>query len=135
MVIFRNTIFPLLLLLTFFLFSDEVKAVPSFARQTGMPCSSCHVQAFGPLLTPIGRNFKLYGYTDVSADRTKFIPIAGMIRGSFTHTNSGQPGGAADRFGPNNNATIDQASIFYAGRITSKIGAFAQGLARTNVAN
>ncbi len=50
-----------------------------------------------------------------------------MIRGSFTHTNNGQPGGAADRFGPNNNATIDEASIFYAGRITSKIGAFVQG--------
>lgn len=64
---------------------------------------------------------------DVNPDRTKFVPIAGMIRGSFTHTNNGQPGGAADRFGPNNNATIDEASIFYAGRITSKIGAFAQG--------
>ena len=51
--------------------SAEVKALPSFARQTGMPCSACHVQAFGPGLTPTGRNFKLYGYTDVSDDRTE----------------------------------------------------------------
>lgn len=107
--------------------STETWALPSFARQTGMPCSICHVQAFGPNLTAIGRNFKLNGYTQTSPDREKLIPLAGMIRGSFTHTNNGQPGGAADRFGPNNNATIDEASIFYAGRITSKIGAFVQG--------
>jgi hypothetical protein len=117
----------ILIAILMMLSSSEVNALPSFARQTGMPCSACHVQAFGPGLTPTGRNFKLYGYTGVSDDRTKFIPIAGMIRGSFTHTNNGQPGGAADRFGPNNNATIDEASIFYAGRITSKIGAFVQG--------
>ncbi|HEX8873478.1 MAG TPA: cytochrome C, partial [Nitrosospira sp.] len=126
---FRSVVSPGFVLVSILiaLASGEVNALPSFARQTAMPCSACHVQAFGPGLTPTGRNFKLYGYTDVSEDRTGFIPIAGMIRGSFTHTNSGQPGGAADRFGPNNNATIDEASIFYAGRITSKIGAFVQG--------
>jgi hypothetical protein len=129
MIISRSVISPVLILVGILitLSSAEVKALPSFARQTGMSCSACHVQAFGPLLTSIGRNFKLSGYTDVNADRAKFIPITGMIRGSFTHTNNGQPGGATDRFGPNNNATIDEASIFYAGRITSKIGAFAQG--------
>src|SRR5690349_19612585 len=133
MLISRSVISPVLILagMLITLSSAEVKAVPSFARQTGMPCSTCHVQAFGPLLTSIGRNFKLSGYTDVNPDRTKFIPITGMIRGSFTHTNNGQLGGAADRFGPNNNATIDEASIFYAGRITSKIGAFAQGTYRS----
>ena len=107
--------------------STESQALPSFARQTGMPCSACHVQAFGPNLTPTGRNFKLYGYTQTADDRTKMIPLTGMIRGSFTHTNSDLPGGAADRFGPNNNATIDEASVFYAGRVTSKVGAFVQG--------
>ena len=100
--------------------STESQALPSFARQTGMPCSACHVQAFGPNLTPTGRNFKLYGYTQTADDRTKMIPLTGMIRGSFTHTNSDLPGGAADRFGPNNNATIDEASVFYAGRVNPK---------------
>ena len=126
MVIFRNTIFPLLFLLTFFLFSDEVSALPAFARQTGMPCSVCHVQAFGPGLTPFGRNFKLYGYTDKSGESKQLIPLSAMIRGSFTHTQRGQPDGAAAHFGPNNNATIDEAAIFYAGRVTSKVGAFVE---------
>ena len=36
-------------------------AVPSFARQTGQPCATCHT-AF-PELTPFGRRFKLNGYT------------------------------------------------------------------------
>ncbi len=38
------------------------QAVPSFSRQTGHACSICHVQAFGPNLTPYGRAFKLKGY-------------------------------------------------------------------------
>jgi hypothetical protein len=126
MVIFRNTIFPFLFLLTFFLFSDEVSALPAFARQTGMPCSVCHVQAFGPGLTPFGRNFKLYGYTDKSGESKQLIPLSAMIRGSFTHTQRGQPDGAAAHFDPNNNATIDEAAIFYAGRVTSKVGAFVE---------
>ena len=76
MAIVRNTISTLLFLLTFFLFSDEASALPAFARQTGMPCSACHVQAFGPGLTPTGRNFKLYGYTEKSEERSNSFPLA-----------------------------------------------------------
>ena len=36
-------------------------AVPSFARQTGYDCTACHT--IYPELTPLGRRFKLYGYT------------------------------------------------------------------------
>lgn len=122
----RNAIVSLPVLLTLFLFSNEVSALPAFARQTAMPCSACHVQAFGPGLTPTGRNFKLYGYTDKSEESTQMIPLSAMIRGSFTHTQRGQPDGAAEHFGPNNNATIDEAAIFYAGRISSKAGAFVE---------
>lgn len=112
-----------------FYFSSYAHAVPSFARQTGMPCSSCHVQSFGIGLTPAGRNFKLRGYTAKKDYGEKSFqryvpPISAMIRGSFTHTNDSQPGGAADRFGSNNNATIDEASLFLAGRITSNVGTF-----------
>jgi hypothetical protein len=126
MVMLRNAIVSLPVLLTLFLFSNEVSALPAFARQTAMPCSACHVQAFGPGLTPTGRNFKLYGYTDKSEESTQMIPLSAMIRGSFTHTQRGQPDGAAEHFGPNNNATIDEAAIFYAGRISSKAGAFVE---------
>jgi len=110
-----------------FLLSAEVSALPSFARQAGEPCTACHVQAFGPGLTPEGRNFKLNGYREIDKKNAKVIPLSAMVRGSFTHTQGGQPDGAADRFGPNNNATIDEASIFYGGLITSKVGAFVQG--------
>ena len=40
---------------------QPASAIPSFARQTGQPCASCH-SAF-PQLTAFGRRFKLDGYT------------------------------------------------------------------------
>jgi hypothetical protein len=41
--------------------SGPALAVPSFARQTGQPCGTCHTDF--PGLTPFGRLFKLNGYT------------------------------------------------------------------------
>ena len=40
----------------------NVRAVPSYARQTGLPCSGCHYTP--PELNPAGRKFKLLGYVD-----------------------------------------------------------------------
>ncbi|MGZ5721068.1 MAG: hypothetical protein ACXWI9_24680, partial [Burkholderiales bacterium] len=48
----------------------SVRAVPSFARQTGLPCSGCHYAP--PELNPAGRRFKLLGYVD-RADETKVV--------------------------------------------------------------
>jgi hypothetical protein len=106
------------------LISVPAHAVPSFARQTGLQCQSCHVGAFGPQLTNVGREFKLNGY--VMNDGKDPIPIAGMLQASFTHTGADQPGGAARDFSPNDNPAIDQVSLFYAGRITESMGAFVQ---------
>jgi iron:rusticyanin reductase len=39
----------------------SASAVPSFARQTGLACDTCHTVF--PHLTPFGRDFKLHGYT------------------------------------------------------------------------
>src|SRR6516165_10910281 len=39
----------------------QAQALPSFARQTGQPCGTCHTDY--PALTPFGRRFKLLGYT------------------------------------------------------------------------
>ncbi|HVB08184.1 MAG TPA: hypothetical protein VNF00_04485, partial [Candidatus Acidoferrales bacterium] len=41
--------------------AHKAQAVPSFARQTGLACSSCHTNP--PELTPLGRTFKLNGYS------------------------------------------------------------------------
>src|SRR5712692_5549394 len=40
----------------------EARAVPSFARQTGMPCDACHSGGFYPELNNFGRMFKMNGY-------------------------------------------------------------------------
>src|SRR5512142_178531 len=69
-------------------------AVPSFAIQTGQPCAACHIGAFGPQLTPYGRDFKLHGYT-ASDGRDHGLPLAVTTQTSFTHTMQPQPGGAA----------------------------------------
>jgi hypothetical protein len=43
-----------------------VRAVPAFARQTGLACSGCHTQHF-PTLNALGRRFKLDGFTLIGA--------------------------------------------------------------------
>src|ERR1700728_5297981 len=79
-------------------------AVPSFAAQTGQPCSARHVGAFGPQLTPFGRAFKIGGYTQTGGEGPlSQIPLAGFVLNSFTHTNAPQPQPAAPDFGRNNN--------------------------------
>lgn len=133
----QNRLAVLLGLTTLTLVSFEAKAVPSFSRQTGMACTSCHTQAFGPGLNPMGRDFKLKGYTMSNAGKdinSKLPPISGMVVGSFTNTNKNDPDlrNATDERGRplhlsgNNNGTFDQASLFYAGKVWSKIGAFMQ---------
>ena len=101
-------------------------AVPSFARQTEMPCTGCHVGAFGPQLNDYGRKFKLNGY--VWGDAKVTVPaLSAMMVTAFTSTAAGQPGGAAAGFRENDNVSFDQASLFYAGRILSNVGAMIQG--------
>jgi hypothetical protein len=100
-------------------------AVPSFARQTGQDCTACHVGAFGPQLNSYGRNFKLNGF--VWGEASNLPPISAMLQASLTHTNSGQPGGAAQDFRDNDNLSINQLSFFYGGRIYGNFGALIQG--------
>lgn len=100
----------------------EARAVPSFARQTGMQCTSCHT-AF-PQLTPFGRVFKLNGYT-ISNDQTHMPPLAVMLQGApgFTHTRKDQPrGDLPSRFSENDNISLNQISFFYAGRLFGPYG-------------
>ena len=116
------------LVLALLFISRPAAALPSFAQQLDVPCSQCHVQAFGPALTPFGRLFKLNGYV-WSAPNPTFPPLDMMIQGpSYTHTDKGQPGGAAEHFADNNNVTLDQFSLLYGGRtLVPNLGAFIQG--------
>jgi hypothetical protein len=101
-------------------------AVPSFATQTGQPCTSCHVGGFGPQLTPFGREFKLHGYTMRAVGQFDSVPISAMAIASLAHTSRDQPGPAAPHFGTNDNVALDQASLFLATGIGSHFGAFVQ---------
>jgi hypothetical protein len=103
-------------------------ALPAFARQTGQPCSTCHIGSFGPQLTPFGREFKLGGYTQTGGDGPGAgIPLSAFALGSFTNTAKAQPAPAADHFGRNNNFALDQISVFLAGRVNDHVGGFIQG--------
>ena len=104
-------------------FAGTSQAVPSFASQTGMPCAQCHTVGYGPALTPYGRQFKLNGY--VWGDG-KTMPVALMVQGGYTRTSADQPDAPAAHASVNNNLSLDQASLFLAGRISEHLGGFAQ---------
>ena len=114
-----------LIVLAATMFAPPVSALPSFAQQTGQPCSTCHVGGYGPQLTPFGRSFKLGGYTLAAADSNS-IPLAAMLVASYTQTKTGQPDGAGPHDGRNDNFSVQEASLFLAGRWTDHIGSFAQ---------
>ena len=113
----------------------SVQAVPSYARQTGLPCSGCHYAP--PELNPAGRRFKLLGYVDrgddtktVKADGGKkraaldllaSLPLSVMLETSFTSTKSPVP------TTENGNFEFPQdISLFLSGAWTSNVGSFLQ---------
>src|SRR5271155_3375837 len=69
---------------------EPARAIPVFAQQTGQPCTACHVGAFGPVLTPYGRAFKIGGYTTTGGEGwASHLPVSVMLLGSYTNTNQG----------------------------------------------
>jgi hypothetical protein len=97
-------------------------ALPIFARQTGQNCVACHAGGQFPELTPYGRMFKRTGYT--AGERT--IPLAFMGTADFTKTRNNKDVNGNPISPKDGNFIWDAASIFLAGKITDKIGAFAQ---------
>ncbi len=101
------------------------EAVPSFARQTGLPCNACHTVF--PQLTPYGRSFKLEAYTMLrhghrpELEANQLAPLAVMVQSSLTSTAANQPDTQ------NGNVLFpDQMSLFFAGRVADHLGAFLQ---------
>ena len=57
-------------------YAPPAEALPSYARQTGQPCGTCHTDFAG--LTPYGRLFKIQGYTTGGGPyRTTLFPGSG----------------------------------------------------------
>ena len=121
-------------------FAMPSAAVPSFARQTGMACSTCHTVF--PELTPFGREFKLNGYVldnikqikgiDLQSRETLSLnavpPLSVMLQVSYTHTGAALPDSAATGALARDGDVLfpQQASLFYAGKIADNAGAFMQ---------
>src|SRR5579871_2930211 len=113
----------------------EAKAVPSYARQTGLPCSGCHYTP--PELNPAGRRFKLLAYTDkaddakvVKADGSKkraaldllaSLPLSVMLDASFTNLKSPIPSTQNGSF-----EMPQDISLFLSGAWTEHVGSFLQ---------
>ncbi len=133
----RGTLVPGALLLTLligaFFRVPEASAVPSYARQTGFPCKSCHMMP--PELTALGRAFKLNGYTIVGKPTVaskastregglailEAFPLSVMLDASFSSTKSPQPGTQ------NGNVQLPQdVSLFLAGAWATHVGSFVQ---------
>lgn len=116
----------LLMLGALLLITAEAHAVPSYARQTGSECAACHVGGFGPQLTPYGMKFKIGGYTD-SDGQTGKVPLSAMLVANYSRTSKDvSDGDKQDNFKSNNNAAIQEASVFLAGKLTDNIGSFIQ---------
>jgi hypothetical protein len=118
----------LLLGLAFLATIPQARAVPSFARQTGLACNACHTVA--PQLNAFGRYFKLHGYVlgpnkltggSSKLSISELPPLSAMAVVSDTLTRGAQPG--------TQNGTVQfpqQLSVFYAGAISEHMGTFAQ---------
>src|SRR5215471_16254109 len=129
----RTTVVALWLAAILFLDATRASAVASFARQTNLPCSSCHTTI--PELTPLGRLFKLNGYTmtgitqitqepgpsKAGLNLNVWLPLSAFVQVSNTWTHRPQPGTQ------NGNFELPQsASLFLAGEISTHIGSFIQ---------
>jgi hypothetical protein len=114
-------------------FKPEAHAVPSYSRQTGLPCATCHFAP--PELNAFGRKFKLDGYvfttkpevTDEKKDHNaalhllEALPLSVVFDTSYTATKSPQPATQ------NGNFQLPQdVSLFFAGAWGSHLGSFAQ---------
>jgi hypothetical protein len=113
--------------------AQAAHAVPSYSRQTGLPCASCHYAP--PELNAFGRKFKLEGYTfttkaEVSDDKKdhnsalhllEAFPLSAVFDASFTSTKAPQPDTQ------NGNFEFPQdVSLFLAGAWTEHVGSFVQ---------
>jgi len=108
--------------------------LPSYARQTGLPCSGCHTTP--PELNTAGRMFKLMGYADRSGINTitapsdsrhsglnllGTLPLSVFLETSTTGTKVPQPGTQNWGF-----EFPQDISLFLAGAWATHLGSFLQ---------
>lgn len=110
------------------LLSAHAGALPSFARQTGQPCSSCHTVI--PELTAFGRQFKLRGYAMSTGLQEQkafpyFLPLSASLIVSRTSVST-EAADPPEDFPRANETIVQTAAVYYGGKITATSGAFVQ---------
>ena len=115
--------------------APSAMALPSYARQTGLPCSGCHTTP--PELNAAGRQFKLLGYVDRAENRDIIaaasskryaglnllasLPLSAFFETSLTSTKTPQPGTQDGNF-----EFPQDVSIYLAGAWGEHLGSFLQ---------
>jgi len=121
------------LFISLFVQVPTASAIPSYARQTGFPCKSCHYMP--PELTPLGRAFKLNGYTMAGKPTVtspgkgntsglnilESFPLSVLLDTSITSLKSPEPASQNGSF-----QFPQQASLFLAGAWSTHVGSFVQ---------
>src|SRR3990172_2228558 len=112
----------------------EAKAIPAFARQTGMASSPCHFQHF-PALNAFGRYFKAGGYTMVGGQSMvegDMLSMPSTLNASIVLKVRYQKTNGDDDSSGTNKGELqfpDEAALFLGGRIGEHIGfAYEMGL-------
>lgn len=125
---FKASYGPLLAFLLLNIGLPAAHAVPAFARQTGLPCQSCHTVA--PELTAFGRDFKLRGFvlstlpkieskTSTPLSLNRMPAFALEIDLADTFTQASQPGTQ------NGNVQFpSKLKLFVAGALGDNVGMF-----------
>lgn len=117
-------------LVTIVITSSNSFAVPSFARQTQMECSSCHFQHM-PALNSFGRAFKQGGYVDAAFDLIEgennlslpaVFPVSMVTKIRIQRQDNDTGTGKATSIGEYQNP--DELAILIAGRASENLGYF-----------
>jgi len=126
---------------------SPAQALPSFSKQTGLSCETCHT-AF-PELTAYGRAFKLNGYVDINGPQIKdpaeaagdtapactaagsklelnnTFPLSLMLQAADTWVKNPPAGAASPDSDGNGYLELPcQFSIYYSGKIAPQVGAY-----------
>ena len=112
---------------------QQTHAVPAFARQMGVPCSTCHYQHF-PLLNAFGRSFKASGFTMTSTPliETDGFSLPSTLNAAiFSNIRYQKSNGTKD---PADHTSNDgefiipgETSLFVGGRVSPNVGVLIEG--------
>jgi hypothetical protein len=117
-------------------FAPNAHAVPSYARQTGLPCATCH--STYPELTSFGRLFKLNGYVTTGLSQiqsptggglkiNEVPPLSAMFVTSLTQMSKSLTDPVNGDNTQNGSWEFpQQLSFFFAGEISDHMGTFSQ---------